>query len=129
MNNDVEEFFSQEADLHERARNATVRLLKQKAYEIKEIGWSCTAGNVDIIAKDKDGTIVFANVSINDGKIDEGFPEDKLSRKERIQLEIVAANYLSEQDDVGVSVRFDTISLIVLGPGKAFLKHHINACV
>lgn len=45
----------------------------------------------------------------------------------RERRETAAIAYLSEHEDVDRPVRFDDVSLVVFGEGKAFLRHHINA--
>ena len=41
--------------------------------------------------------------------------------------ESIAIDWLANRGDVGKSVRFDAIALVVLGEGRALIRHHINA--
>ena len=45
----------------------------------------------------------------------------------RERRETAAIAYLAEHEDVDRPVRFDDVSLVVFGEGKAVLRHHINA--
>ena len=78
---------------------------------------------IDLVALDGKA-LVFVTVEITDDAAD-GFPK---AREGRDTLEASAASWLANhRDRVDVPVRFDTIALIVTGPQRAFLRHHVNA--
>lgn len=56
-----------------------------------------------------------------------GLPEDAVGPKKRRKYESLAAIYLQDHDYVDIAVRFDVIGILVLGPERAFIRHHINA--
>lgn len=49
-------------------------------------------------------------------------------RNDREAMELLAVSWLAENDFAeSVGVRFDKISMIVVGEDRALLRHHINA--
>ena len=75
------------------------------------------------IARDEDDLVFVAcQVTQNSG---EGFPEENA---DLAALERLTAAYLAEPLNFeDVLVRFDVVSLLVVGEGQAFLPHHLNA--
>lgn len=114
------------SNLNLKAMKAASRFLEHRGYEVLETGWKCLAGTSDIVAEDGD-VLVFVDVSARDG-IDRGFPTDSCSRENRTRREMVALAYLAEHADVTERpVRFDNVALLVVGPDRAMIRHHINA--
>ena len=109
-----------------RARKAARRYLELQGYEIVDSNWSndAIAGKVDLVANDG-GTIVFVAISVGGLERDAGFREEPLSRE---QAELLAATWLGEHPDAGtdVPVRFDRISVLVVGEDRAMLRHTVN---
>ena len=112
-------------NLIDRAVSASARYLELKGYEVLEQNWSPEGSDesVPLIAYDDD-TLVFIDVTVKTGF--EGFvPESETDRE---AMEILAARYLAQTDDEpDFEVRFDIISMMVVGESRAMLKHHINA--
>ncbi len=112
-------------DLGRRGEAAAVSFLEKKGLEILERNWTCFAGEADIIARDED-TLCFVEVKTRRG-VEKGFPEEAVTAKKRDRYEKIAACYLQRSDYVGIRVRFDVISILVVGPTRAFLRYHVNA--
>lgn len=113
--------------LSERGIEAAARLLERKGYDIVERGWACEAGEADIVALDGE-TVVFVDVSTRDA-CENGFPMPDVAGEAdgaRARREAVAAAYLAASDYVDVPVRFDSISLMVIGDSRAFVRHRVN---
>lgn len=121
---------SSEADerddrLAARANKAAAKFLDRRGYKVLARDWICHAGSANIIAKDED-TLVFVQV-IACSKVSKGFPSERVNHAKRDRFEKIAAAYLQENPLEDTTVRFDVISLLVLGPDRAFLRHHVNA--
>lgn len=111
-------------DLKERAIKATKLFLERRGYGVVETGWECPAGAIDVVAMEDD---ILVLVEVSARTADEGgFPEGS-GLEGRRRRETAAIAYLAEHEDVDRPVRFDDVSLVVFGEGKAFLRHHINA--
>ena len=112
-------------NLIDRAVSASARYLELRGYEVLEQNWSPEGSeeSVPLIAYDDD-VLVFVDVTVRNGF--EGFVPE--SETDRMAMEILAAKYLAQSDDEpNFEVRFDIISMMVIGESRAMLKHHINA--
>ena len=112
-------------NLFEKAVKASARFLELKGYEVLEQNWSPEGSeeSVPLIAYDDDA-LVFIDVTVKDGTA--GFvPESETDRE---AMEILAAQYLAQADtEPDFQIRFDIISMMVVGESRAMLRHHINA--
>lgn len=113
------------ADLGRRGEDAAARFLDRRGYEIVERNWTCAAGEADIIARDEE-TVVFVEVKTR-SSCERGLPSEAVDAEKRERYERIAALFLQGYDVVDVPVRFDIISLVVIGPDRAMIRHHINA--
>ncbi len=112
-------------NLGKRGEDAAARFLYSRGYQILERNWECYAGEADIIAKD-DNCIAFVEVKTRHN-CNKGFPSDAVGKEKRERYEKIALAYLEKTDQANMVVRFDVISIIVLAPDKAMIRHHINA--
>lgn len=112
-------------DLARKGEQAAARYLERRGYDILEMNWSCTFGEADIIAKDE-ACIVFVEVKTRTN-VEHGLPEEAVTAKKRARYERIAGEYLSECPYVDIRVRFDVIGILVTGPDRALIRHHINA--
>ncbi len=108
--------------LCDRARDAAVRYLELRDYEILDRDWPYDDGLIDIAAWDGE-TLVFVEVRIVLGE----FPDGSQEASKRKRLEAMAMAYLGENDYIDVPVRFDEICVVPVGKDRAFLRHRINA--
>ena len=95
-----------------------------KGYEIVARDWDSPAGNVDIVAKTADA-IVFVEVKTRSNS--DAFPEESITPKKRARYERIATAFLVDYEAVEIAVRFDTIGILVMGPERALIRHHVNA--
>ena len=111
-----------EATINEKAQIAIERYLERRGFEILERNWAHGSDEVDFIA-DEDGDLVFINSSVSTNA-HEGFTEEKVDRE---AFERLAMAYLSEHlDGPDMTVRFDIVSLVVVGEDRDLLRHHRN---
>ncbi|MCB5390657.1 MULTISPECIES: YraN family protein [Eggerthella] len=97
--------------------------LTRHGYDILEEGWTHGKDAIDFIARDERDELVFiATRATNGGN---KLPAEKVSRR---SLERIAAAYLSSNIELPEgAVRFDFISMLILGDSKALIRHHRNA--
>lgn len=96
--------------------------LERRGFEILEESWAHGGDVIDFIANEEDD-LVFVSCQLRQNS-GEGFPEEALDRG---SLERLAAAYLAEHLDSGdCAVRFDVVSMLVLGDDRALLRHHRN---
>ena len=109
--------------LLERGVEASARFLTMRGYEILETNWQCEAGEIPIIAR-KDSELCFIEVAIRSNAL--AFPKEVQCDSKRERLERIAIRYLYTYEETDIKVRFDEIAMLVLGEGRALLRHHIN---
>ena len=111
-------------DLNAKAKQAAESFLSRRGYDILDDGWEDPSGIVDIVAREGD-VLVFAEVAVtrDSGR---GFPRERSDEACRTAREASALAYLAEHDVTDMMVRFDTVSLVVLGGDRALVRHHIN---
>lgn len=108
-----------------RGEEAAERFLRRHGYEILERNWVCFAGEADIIAAD-DRALVFAEVKTRRG-IGHGFPGEAVNQAKRERYERIALAYVQDHCVGEVTVRFDVISIVVIAPDRALVRHHLGA--
>lgn len=111
--------------LDTKGKQAAARFLERQGYDVIERDWECKSGTMDLIVSDED-TLVFVEVKTRSNK-DHGLPEEAISKDKRAACEKIAIAYLATADVRDVAVRFDVVSILVVGEDRAFLRHHINA--
>ena len=85
-------------------------------------GWAHGTDRVDFIAREDDD-LVFVLAEITEDRGD-GFP---LRGVRPGGARAGRGAYLAQADgDAGYAVRFDFVSMIVIGDSRAFLRHHRN---
>lgn len=112
-------------NLGRKGEEAAARYLEQRGYEVLERNWTCFAGEADIIARDEEW-LVFVEVKTR-RNTDKGFPSDAVDARKREKYERIALAYAAEYSGTEVPVRFDVVSIVVVGNGKAMIRHHMNA--
>lgn len=112
-------------ELGKRGEEAAACFLERREYEILDRNWKCIAGEADIVAL-QDDTLCFIEVKTRKDA-QKGFPSEAVDTRKRSRYERIAACYLKDHDYADVRVRFDIIAILVLGEGRAFLRHHLNA--
>ena len=83
------------------------------------------AGAADIIARDE-AAVIFVEVNARTGA-EAGFPAEVGTEAKRAKFERTAIAYMAGYEETDASVRFDIISMVVIGESRAMLRHHINA--
>ena len=112
-------------ELGRRGEDAAARFLDRRGYDIVERNWTCAAGEVDIIARDGEA-LVFVEVKTR-SNTEKGLPSEAVDAGKRRRYERIAALFLVDYDVVDVPVRFDVVSIVVVPPDRAFIRHHIGA--
>ncbi|RNL48446.1 YraN family protein [Paraeggerthella hongkongensis] len=116
---------SHNIELGKRGEDAAARFLYRRGYEIVERNWTCSAGEADIIARDEEW-VVFVEVKTR-SSCEKGFPSEAVDPEKRKRYENIAALFLRDYDVVDVPVRFDVVSIVLVAPDRAMIRHHINA--
>lgn len=116
---------SRNRELGMRGEEAAAHYLRRRGYDIVDRNWTCPVGEADIVAMDEK-FLIFVEVKTRT-KLETGLPEEAVDAERRHRYELIAAYYLRDHDYVDMPVRFDVVALLVCGPDRAFIRHHINA--
>ena len=112
-------------ELGRRGEDAAARFLERRGYDIVARNWTCFAGEADIVARDRQA-VVFVEVKTR-SNTEKGLPSEAVDAGKRRRYERIAALFLQGFDVVDVPVRFDVVSIVVVPPDRAFIRHHIGA--
>jgi putative endonuclease len=113
--------------LGQRGEDAAAAFLERTGMTVVERNWRCSAGEIDIVALDGE-TIVLVEVKTR-RSVRSGTPEEAVSPAKQRRYAKLAAAYIQSAGVSEVSLRFDVISLLVIGPDRALLRHHRAAFV
>ena len=88
-----------------RGEAETAKYLRKNGYTLLASQWRCRFGELDIVARDKQGTICFVEVKLRSaGSI--AMPREFVDSRKQERLRMAAAAYLS-QHELDAPVRFD----------------------
>lgn len=88
---------------------AAQRFLKKQGYRIRELGFRCRRGEIDIIAQRKD-CLVFVEVRTK-SNLDFGTPEESLTRAKKKHLIASALTYTSTHENLPSLWRIDVVAV------------------
>jgi putative endonuclease len=112
-------------ELGRRGEDIACIYLAENGSTVLERNWKCKAGEADIIAKDG-ADMVFIEVKTR-SSLAAGLPEDAVTRSKRARYEGIAMHYLAANRHRSSPVRFDVISVMLMGDSQAFVRHHRDA--
>ena len=95
--------------LGDRGEAVTAQYLRKRGCELLASQWRCRFGELDLVARDRDGTICFVEVKLRSGNC-AGLPREAVDRRKREKLRAAAACYLS-QHDLDAPARFDVAEI------------------
>ena len=85
--------------LGNRGEAEVARYLRKKGYTLLASQWRCRFGELDLVARDRKGTICFVEVKLRTGTAC-GLPREAVDRRKQARLRTAAALYLSTRFDV-----------------------------
>lgn len=112
----------QRRTLGQRGEDAAVAYLERTGMTVIERNWRGSGGEVDIVALDGD-TVVFCEVKTR-RSCHKGAPDEAITPAKQRRYARLAAQYLRDASLGEVSTRFDVITLRVIAPDRALLRHH-----
>lgn len=115
----------QPSEVGQRGEDAAAAYLERVGMRVIERNWRGARGELDIVAID--GTeLVMCEVKTRTSD-SRGTPEEAVSPTKRRQLGRLASAYVAANGLGECEVRFDVISIRVLTPDRALLRHHRRA--
>lgn len=92
--------------LGDRGEAVTAQYLRERGYALLASQWRCRYGELDLVARDRDGTICFVEVKLRGGDL-AGLPREAVDRRKRERLRTAAEAYLSQHGLEDAPARFD----------------------
>ena len=91
--------------LGNRGEAEVARYLRKKGYTLLASQWRCRFGELDLVARDRKGTICFVEVKLRTGTAC-GLPREAVDRRKQARLRTAAALYLSTHE-IDAPARFE----------------------
>jgi putative endonuclease len=92
------------------------KFLKKRGYRIRETGFRCPHGEIDIVAQQKD-YLVFVEVRTK-SSLDFGTPEESITQAKKKKLIASALTYISTHQKLPSSWRIDVVAIELDDKGK-----------
>ncbi len=89
----------------DRGEAEAARYLRKKGYTLLASQWRCRFGELDLVARDRRGTLCFVEVKLRSGTA-HGLPREFVDRRKQERLRKTAAAYLSVHG-LDAPARFD----------------------
>lgn len=112
-------------ELGRRGEEAAAAYLERVGMRVEEANWRTASGEVDLVAWDGPDLVLVEVKTRRSLKM--GTPEEAVSVTKQRRLARLARAYLAERGASPRLVRFDVVSIRVLGADRALLRHHRNA--
>lgn len=100
--------------------------LQRNGYTLLERNFRSRGGEVDIVAKDRDGTLVFVEVKTR-RSLAYGLPQLAVTPRKQSQIAKGALSWLSRKRLHDCSARFDVIAVLLHDGMVHELEHIVNA--
>lgn len=106
----------------QRGEDAAAAYLERAGLTVVERNWRYKNGEIDIVALDGE-RLVLVEVKTR-RTVAKGTPEDAVTHAKQRRIGRLAAAYVQQAGIDPVEVRFDVISILVIGEDRALLRHH-----
>lgn len=102
------------------------RHLTDAGMQVLDRNWRCARGELDLVARDRDGTVVFVEVKTRSGT-GFGSPAEAVTPAKAKRLRRLACLWLLEHRQPGAAaLRFDVVGIVRL-PGQVPELRHLRA--
>lgn len=115
-------------ELGNRGEEEAGKFLCGMGWQVLEKNYRCRIGELDIVAKDTTGALVFVEVRSRSG-VSHGLPEESVDYRKQNKLRMLAQQYLLARPKLAnSSCRFDVVAVYFDEDGKKkFIRHIPNA--
>ena len=105
------------AEVGKLGEKAAQKFLKKRGYRIRETGFRCRHGEIDIIAQKKDW-LLFVEVRTK-SNLEFGSPEESITKSKKERLIASALTYTTTHQDIPSLWRIDVVAIELDDKGKA----------
>ena len=110
--------------LGDRGEAEAARYLRRNGYILLASQWRCRFGELDLVAKDRDGTVCFVEVKLR-SNLSLGLPREYVDQRKQQRLRTAAECYLS-QHELDASARFDVAEVYADETGRIIRMEYIK---
>lgn len=105
-----------------RGEAAAAAFLRERGYEILAAQWKCRFGELDLVARDRTGTVCFVEVKLRSaGAI--GLPREFVDSRKQARLRRAAMAWLAENGMEDASARFDVAEVYAEKDGSLRVEY------
>ena len=90
--------------------------------EVLERNWRCREGELDVVARDRDGTVVFVEVKTRSGT-GYGLPAEAVTRQKARRVRQLACRWLLAHPAGAAPLRFDVVAVVRRPDGPPVVEH------
>lgn len=109
-----------------RGEAEVAKYLRKKNYVLLASQWRCRFGELDLVARDKRGTVCFVEVKLR-GADSIGLPREFVDRRKQERLRAAAAAYLASHELDDAPARFDVAEVYAESDGTLRIEYLENA--
>ncbi len=110
------------AEIGRRGEDAAARYLERAGLHVVHRNWRVSRGELDIVALDGQ-ELVFVEVKTRTSTA-AGTPDEAVTPAKQRRLARLAEAYIASTGEDAPPVRFDVISIQLIGEDRALLRHH-----
>ena len=109
----------------DRGEAEVARFLRKKGYTLLASQWRCRFGELDLVARDKKGTLCFVEVKLRgEGSI--SLPREAVDSRKQARLRAAASAYISRHE-LDCPTRFDVAEVYAEKNGSLRVEYLENA--
>ncbi|MEZ5086715.1 MAG: YraN family protein [Tessaracoccus sp.] len=112
--------------LGRRGEQYAAQHLLARGWDVLERNWRCNEGEIDIVARDTDGVLVFVEVKTRSG-LGYGHPLEAITREKARRLRMLALRWVREHRMTTPKIRVDGIGVVLPPCGQPELRHLLGA--
>jgi putative endonuclease len=114
-------------DIGKLGEKTAQKFLKKRGYRIRETGFRCSRGEIDIVAQRKDW-LVFVEVRTRSNP-DFGTPEESINQAKKERLIASALTYTTTHQDLPPQWRIDVVAIELNDKGKPKRIEHLEYAI
>ena len=107
-----------------RGEAEVARYLRRQGYTLLASQWRCRFGEIDLVARDRQGMLCFVEVKLR-SNLTVGLPREFVDRRKQEKLRMAASAYMSRYE-MDVQARFDVAEVYADESGRILKVEYIE---
>lgn len=110
------------AKLGELGETYVANLLSNRGFRLLDRNWRIKEGELDLVAEDRQGTIIFVEVKTRTS-ISHGDPLESITNEKAFRIQRLALAWLATHQRLGSRYRIDVAGILVAQSGEFFVDY------